>query len=268
MADSLPTTNKSLGQHWLTDTIVLEDICAAAEIEPADTVLEIGPGPGTLTAFLVEQAKQVIAVEFDRDLAKALPHKVKAPNLEVVTRDILSFDLTSLPTDYVVVANIPYYITSKLIRTLSESTNQPKRAVILVQKEVAERVAAAPGDMSLLSVSAQYYWDVSLDAVVPAQLFTPPPKVDSQVLVMERREAPLFDDLSDPALFFQLVKAGFSARRKTLQNSLSGGLRISREVAGKLLADAGLSPTARPQELSLNDWHILYNQYQTIPADS
>lgn len=262
MSQQLPITNKSLGQHWLTDPMVLEDICDAADISQADTVLEIGPGPGSLTKLLVSVAKQVVAVEFDHDLAKSLRGRVTADNLTIIEQDILSFDLTALPADYVVVANIPYYITSKLIRTLSESSNPASRVVILVQKEVAERVAAGPGQMSLLSVSAQYYWEVSLDSVVPAQLFTPPPKVDSQVLVMHRRLSPLFDDVGDCREFFQLVKAGFSARRKTLQNSLSGGLRISREVAGQLLLDAGLSPATRPQELGLDDWRRLFVCYR------
>lgn len=266
MADVLPLTNKSLGQHWLTDSVVLEDICAAAEIDASDTVLEIGPGPGALTKILVSQAREVIAVEFDRDLTQALPQRVPADNLHVVQNDILSFDLTSLPANYIVVANIPYYITSKLIRVMSETTNPAMRVVILVQKEVAERVAAEPGKMSLLSVSAQYYWEVSLDSVVPARLFTPPPKVDSQVLVMERRTKPVFADAVDSKQFFQLVKAGFSARRKTLQNSLSGGLRISREAAENLLLGAGLSPTSRPQELSLEQWRQLYVCYTMLPA--
>lgn len=265
MPHDLPATNKSLGQHWLSDQMILEDICDAAQIEQGDTVLEIGPGPGTLTSILVEKADHVVAVEFDTELATQLSARVKADNLTIVSQDILSFDLTTLPSDYVVVANIPYYITSKLIRTLSESMNQPKRIVILVQKEVAERVAAEPGDMSLLSITAQYYWDVSLDAIVPARLFTPPPKVDSQVLVMERKAIKVLGEDAKPASFFRLVKAGFSARRKTLQNSLSGGLRISREQAGKLLTAAGLSPTARPQELSMEDWVSLYIEYERLP---
>lgn len=237
----------------------------AAQLTATDTVLEIGPGPGALTRQLTTQARQVVAVEFDQALARALPGRVPANNLTVVTADIVKFDLTTLPADFIVVANIPYYITSKLIRLLSESTNPPKRAVLLIQKEVAERVAAAPGSMSLLSVTAQYYWQVSLGVNVPAHLFTPPPKVDSQVLILERRADPLFEAPIDTSQFFQVVKAGFSARRKTLQNSLSGGLRVSREVAAQLLATAHLSPTARPQELSLHDWHAVYEQYQHLP---
>jgi len=258
VSQNIPT-NKSLGQHWLQDEFVLSDIASAARLSRHDTVLEIGPGPGTLTAVLAPQVKQVVAVEFDHQLAQELPHRVDATNLRVVVSDILRFDLTQLPPGYIVVANIPYYLTSKLIRVLSESTNPAKRVVLLVQKEVAERVAAKSGDMSLLSVSAQFYWEVTLDAVVPATLFVPPPKVDSQVLIMERRTRPPINVDTKP--FFTLVKAGFSARRKTLQNSLAGGLRISREVAGDMLTNAGLSPAARPQELGLEQWGDLYQAY-------
>jgi 16S rRNA (adenine1518-N6/adenine1519-N6)-dimethyltransferase len=256
--DQIPT-DKSLGQHWLSDDVVLADIVAAADMTADDTVLEIGPGPGTLTKHLVASAGQVVAVEFDQKLASELPTRVKADNLRVVQSDILWFDLTKLPPDYVVVANIPYYLTSKLVRVLSESSNQAKTVVLLVQKEVAERLAAPAGQMSLLSVSAQFYWQVELDSVVPAALFTPPPKVDSQVVVMHRIDGGKFS--VDQPTFFRLVKAGFSARRKTLQNSLSGGLRISREAAGELLEAADLSPTARPQELSLDDWYRLYQAH-------
>lgn len=259
--DQIPT-DKSLGQHWLTDDTVLADVVAAADVTPEDTVLEIGPGPGTLTKHLVSSAGRVVAVEFDQKLATELPKRVHADNLRVVESDILKFDLTKLPSEYIVVANIPYYLTSKLVRVLSESSNQAKTVVLLVQKEVAERVAAPAGKMSLLSVSAQFYWRVELDSVVPAALFTPPPKVDSQVVVMHRIDSGKFQ--VDQRAFFQLVKAGFSARRKTLQNSLAGGLRISREAAGELLVAADLSPTARPQELSLDDWHRLYEAY--IPS--
>lgn len=256
--DQIPT-DKSLGQHWLSDHDVLADIVAAADVTADDTVLEIGPGPGTLTKHLVALAGQVVAVEFDQKLALELPTRVKANNLQVVQSDILRFDLTKLPSDYVVVANIPYYLTSKLVRVLSESSNQAKTVVLLVQKEVAERLAAPAGQMSLLSVSAQFYWRVELDSVVPAALFTPPPKVDSQVVVMQRIDGGRFS--VDQSVFFRLVKAGFSARRKTLQNSLAGGLRISREAAGELLEAADLSPTARPQELSLDDWYRLYQAH-------
>jgi 16S rRNA (adenine1518-N6/adenine1519-N6)-dimethyltransferase len=133
-------------------------------------------------------------------------------------------------------------------------------AVLLLQKEVAERVAAEPGDMSVLSVTAQFYWQVSLDAEVPARLFTPPPKIDSQILVMNRRPEPLFADVNAKA-FFQLVKAGFAQRRKTLLNSLSAGLQLNREQVQDVCARADIDPKRRAQTLSLDEWHALYRAY-------
>lgn len=253
----IPKTKKSLGQHWLSDVTTLQYICDAGEVGADDTVLEIGAGTGTLTSLLVKQAKKVVAVEFDQALAVRLPERLKVDNLEVVQQDILSFDLTSLPPDYKVIANIPYYLTSNLIRVLSESTNQASTVVLLVQKEVAERVAAKQGQMSLLSVSAQFYWKVSLGDVVEAELFTPPPKVDSRVLIMKRRSKPMFVDV-DEKTFFRIVKAGYSARRKTLLNSLAGGLRTDKEQIQQILELAQIKPSLRAQNLSLDDWWALY----------
>jgi 16S rRNA (adenine1518-N6/adenine1519-N6)-dimethyltransferase len=251
-----PSTKKSLGQHWLDDQTSLDAMLDAAEISLDDVVLEIGPGPGTLTEELVSSAKQVTAVEFDADLAQELPLRVPAENLTVVNQDILRFDLTSMPPNYKVVANIPYYLTSKLLRVLCESPNHFSKAAILIQKEVAERVCAKPGDMSLLSVSVQFYCEATLGPVVKAELFTPPPKVDSQILKLSFRDKPLFD--VDTKAFFRVVKAGFAQRRKTLLNSLSGGLQLSRQETEALIIKAGLAPTVRAQNLSLEDWHSLY----------
>lgn len=257
----LPLTNKSLGQHWLQDQSILEAIIDAGEVQPHDVVLEIGPGPGTLTKPLCERVDHVVAVEFDQQLANTLEQRVQAKNLSVVSQDILTFDFSTLPADYVVVANIPYYLTSNLIRVLSETPNRAKRVVLLIQKEVAERVCAAPGDMSLLSVSAQFYWEATLDIVVPAHLFTPPPKVDSQVLVLNRREVPLFDVSTKD--YFRIVKAGFSERRKMLRSSLSGGLHISKQEADALLEKAGIDGSLRAQSLTLQQWYDLYTAHNT-----
>lgn len=257
----LPSTNKSLGQHWLQDEAALDAMLEAAEVEPEDTVLEIGPGPGTLTQKLAKQARQVVAVEFDSELALALPRRVPADNLAVVQQDILRFDLSSLPPGYKVVANIPYYLTSNLLRVLCESPNHFSRAALLVQKEVAERVCAWPGAMSLLSVSVQFYCEARLGDVVPAYLFTPPPKVDSQVLELSYRSRPLLPGV-DSKVFFQVVKAGFSQRRKTLLNALSSGLHLTREQTLDLLSQAGIEPTARAQTLDLQRWHDLYKVFQ------
>jgi 16S rRNA (adenine1518-N6/adenine1519-N6)-dimethyltransferase len=253
---SQPNPKKSLGQHWLKDEAALSAMSEAAAVQPGDTVLEIGPGLGTLTKLLTEKAENVIAVEFDEQLAAELARRVPADNLQVIHQDILSFDFTSLSPDYKIVANIPYYLTSNLIRVISETANQPSVAAILVQKEVARRVAAEPGAMSLLSVTAQFYWDVSLGREVSAELFEPPPKVDSQILILKRRSQPMFD--VDPKAFFRLVKAGFSQRRKTLLNSLAGGLHLARPEAEALFKKAQVDPQRRPQTLSLQEWHSIY----------
>jgi len=252
-----PLTNKALGQHWLNDADSLQAMLTGADIGPQDTVLEIGPGPGALTQLLVKAAKQVVAVEFDAGLARGLPARVPANNLRVVQQDILQFNLNTLPAGYKVVANIPYYLTSKLIRVLCESQNPFSKATLLIQKEVAERVCAKPGDMSLLSVSAQFYCETGFGPIVPAELFTPPPKVDSQILQLTMRTAPLFENV-DTKLFFRVVKAGFAQRRKTWLNSLGAGLQIPREAAVQLLENADINPGTRAQNLSLTEWHNLY----------
>jgi 16S rRNA (adenine1518-N6/adenine1519-N6)-dimethyltransferase len=256
-------TNKNLGQHWLSDNASLEAICDAAEVGPEDVVLEIGPGLGTLTAKLARRAKLVVAVEFDRQLAETLPQRVQAKNLQVVHHDILTFNLSELPKNYKVVANVPYYITSRIVQLLLESENPPISTTLLVQKEVAERISAEPGDMSVLAVSAQLYAEPELDLVIPAHLFQPPPEVDSQIITLRRRSHPLFPDI-DLKDLFKLVKAGFSERRKKLRSSLSGGLGISKEKAEELLRRANVSPDARAQELSLEDWAKLTRTYTDL----
>ncbi len=253
----LPYARKSLGQHWLTDLPSLEAMAEAVAVNDQDTILEIGPGAGTLTKVLADRAQRVIAVELDPALVARLPSRVLAQNLEVVQANILAYDFDSVPQPYKVVANIPYYLTSNLIRVLSESANPPSQAALLVQKEVAVRASAQPGQMSLLSVTAQYYWEISLGEIVPALLFTPPPKVDSQILILRQRPEPLFKDV-EPAKFFNIVKAGFNERRKTLVNSLSGGLRLAKTDTQALLDKAGLDGRLRAQNLSLEDWHNLY----------
>ena len=256
VSDVIP--KKALGQHWLHDTAVLRSICDAAEVQTGDVVLEVGPGLGTLTKQLLQRGAQVTAVEFDETLTQKLKDVVwedGPPN--IIQQDILAFDLTSLPAGYKVVANIPYYLTSNLIRVLCESSNPFSTAAILIQKEVAERVAAQPGQMSLLSISAQFYCDVSLGPIVRAEMFTPPPKVDSQVLVLKYRTEPLFEDV-DVKQFFRVVKAGFSQKRKTLVNSLSAGLAIEKDQVREMLATADIPENTRAQALSLDDWYALY----------
>jgi 16S rRNA (adenine1518-N6/adenine1519-N6)-dimethyltransferase len=253
-----PEAKKSLGQHWLEDLTALQAMVQAAQVKLSDHVLEIGPGYGTLTEELLATGATVTALEFDASLIKGLMKKfANVPELQVEQGDIRTYDFTQQPADYKVVANIPYYLTSNLIQLLSETPNQPTYAVLLIQKEVAERAAAQPGDMSLLSITSQFYWETSLDMVVGAELFSPPPKIDSQILVLKRRDQPLFNDV-DAKQFFRLVKAGFSQKRKTLLNSLSGGLAIDRDAAMSMLKKAQIDPRRRAQTLSLQEWHALY----------
>lgn len=252
--------NKSLGQHWLRDRDVLAHIADCADVNDSDTILEIGPGLGTLTSELLRRAHDVIAVEFDSELARKLPAQFPGKNLKVTNEDILSFDLSILPAGYKVVANVPYYITSKIVQTLMTATNKPSVAVLLVQREVAERLAATLGDMSILAISAQVFAEVSLGDVVPAALFTPPPKVDSQVVILRTRTAPLVavDDEKD---FFRVVKAGFSAKRKKLRSSLAGGLGLSKTDVEILLKNADISPDIRAEDLAITDWKRLQSAY-------
>lgn len=256
--------NKALGQHWLKDRYILEAIADCAVISEQDTILEIGPGLGTLTSILLGRAKQVVAVEFDEELAGKLPAQFPGKNLKVVTGDILSFNLSSLPRDYIVVANVPYYITSKIVQLLSEASNPPKTTVMLVQKEVAERIAARPGEMSILGIAAQVYAVAELGPIVLAEHFTPPPKVDSQVVILQRRETPLFGSV-DEKDFFRVVKAGFSERRKKLRSSLSGGLTMEKSKVDGILERVGIGTDARAQELAIEDWQRLA---ETVKNDS
>ena len=245
-----------MGQHWLHDEFSLNAVIDAADIGSNDVVLEVGPGLGTLTDILVKRAGRVIAVEYDENLARKLAGFVRADNLQVVYEDILKFDVTQLPSGYKVVANIPYYLTSNLLRTLCESPNPPEVMSLLVQKEVAQRIAAGPGQMSLLSVSVQLYYTPKLHQIVPAKLFTPPPKVDSQIISLTSHNDPLFKDF-DSRQLFRVVKAGFAGRRKKLRSSLAAGLHLDKPKVDEILSLAEINGDLRAQELSLQDWYRL-----------
>lgn len=254
---------KSFGQNWLRDEATLSEIVDAAELSIKDTVLEVGPGLGTLTNKLGQKAGKVVAVEADQDL---IPHLLdqaaKVNNLEIVTGDILKYNLGDLPLGYKVVANIPYYLTSNLIRNLLEAQNPPSLMVLLIQKEVAERIVAKPGQMSVLSFSVQYYATASIVRGVDRELFDPVPKVDSSVIKIVRRGEPAFT--ADFKQLFRLVKVGFGEKRKMLRNSLSGGLHIEQTKAEELLVNASIPVTARAQELSMPQWQRLYEAAITL----
>lgn len=253
---------KELGQHWLKDPEILADIAEAAELEKDDFVLEIGPGLGTLTSRLLARAGSVLAVEFDPDLARKLPGQFPGKNLTVVNEDILQFDLGQLPLGYKVVANVPYYITSKIVEKLMTAENKPRLVVLLVQKEVAERIAASPGEMSILAVATQVYAEAELDIEVSRQFFTPPPKVDSQVVLLRTRQHPLVAK-EDEKLFFRVVKAGFSAKRKKLRSSIAAGLALDKPIAENLLHQASINPELRAEDLSIDQWQVLTEAYKS-----
>jgi 16S rRNA (adenine1518-N6/adenine1519-N6)-dimethyltransferase len=262
MLNNEPLPKKSMGQHWLSDSDALEAMCNAANIHPGELVFEIGPGTGELTAKLLEHKAKVIALEYDDQLLQVLHERFKSINAEQLTLlegDVRTYDFTNIPvSNYKIVANIPYYLTANLMRRLTDNIiNKPTTAVLLVQKEVAERVAAVPGDMSIIAVAAQFYYSVTLGRVVKAELFTPPPKVDSQILIMNYDPNPLYSNI-DAKLFFRIVKAGFSQRRKTLLNTLSGGLQIPRIEVETILEEVKIETQTRAQSLSLNDWFNLY----------
>ncbi len=248
--------NKGLGQHFLIDAESVEAIIDAAEITSDDTVLEVGPGLGVMTDQLAKTGAQIVAVETDSNLVELLNRRLP-DNVRVEEADVLKFNLSNLPTNYKVVANVPYYITSAIIRLLMESKNPPISSVLLIQKEVAERIAAKPGDMSILALSVQYYADVELVVDVPRDRFYPIPNVDSTVIKLTRKAQPAFK--ADTHKLFRLIKAGFGEKRKQLRNSLSGGLQITTDQSAELIAQAGLSETARAQELSLEQWKSLYD---------
>ncbi len=251
--------HKGLGQNFLHDPVALEKIVSAAEITPTDTVLEIGPGLGSLTRYLAASAKEVVAVELDQHLLPPLK-AILAPyaNVRLIHGDILELSPSDLiqESNYVVAANIPYYITSAVIRHLLESKSKPRRIVLTIQKEVAQRICEKPGDMSLLALSVQVYGKPRIAAHIPAGAFTPPPNVDSAVLTIEIYPHPLIpDELLD--IFFKLIKAGFAQKRKTLRNSLSSGLSISPIEAAELLNRAGIDPQRRAETLSIEEWQRL-----------
>ena len=255
---------KSLGQNFLIEPAGLTRAINAAELSGKEEVLEIGAGLGSLTYLLAQTCASVTAVEIDPRMLAPLSEALKPfANVRVVQGDILELDPASLVSqeNYVVVANIPYYITSALIRHILESDRQPSRLVLTVQKEVAQRICAEPGDLSLLALSVQVYGQPRLAAHIPASAFYPPPQVDSAVLRVDLYPQPRIpEDQLDT--FFHLAKLAFAQKRKTLRNTLSAGLRWPPERAAGLLAEAGIDPMRRAETLSLDEWAQMVSVYR------
>jgi len=248
--------NKLLGQNFLVDKNILKKIIDAANLSPDDLVLEVGPGTGVLTEGLVRHAGCVIAVEKDKSLAAALKVKFSGTkNLKIIEDDILEFIKQGEVTteqDYRVIANIPYYLTSHLIRLLLESTNPPKEMILMIQKEVAQRICAAPPKMTLLAVATQFYAQPKIIASVSKNSFWPAPKVDSAIIKITPHQN--FSGQVDPKIFFQVVRAGFAHPRKQLGGNLSGGLKIKKDQVSETLAKAKIKNSQRAETLTIEDW--------------
>lgn len=254
---------KALGQHFLVDGRILNRLLTAAELTPADVVLEVGPGRGALTRQLLRRAGRVIAIELDAALAAALPARLGHPaHLEVVNADARTVDLAALldgATPYKVIANLPYYAANPILRRFLEmdAAYRPQLLTVMVQREVADSIAAAPGRMAMLSVAVQYYAVPRLICAVPPAAFRPPPKVASAVVRLDLRPQPAVA-VADSAAFFALVRAGFAAPRKQLRNSLGQGLRQPGSAIDPLLAAAAIDGRRRAETLSLEEWAALY----------
>ncbi|MBI3159495.1 MAG: ribosomal RNA small subunit methyltransferase A [Chloroflexi bacterium] len=252
-----------MGQNFLIDPGALKKVVTAAAIPPGSTILEIGPGVGSLTRYLALAARRVVAVELDERLLPPLA-EVLGPhaNVKVVPGDILAADVDALVDGepYDVVANIPYYITSAVVRHLLTARQRPGSITLTVQAEVAGRICAGPGAHSLLSLSVQIFGNPSIRAHIPGGAFYPPPKVDSAVVHIG-----LYDQPAVPAgrmdVFFRLLKAGFSQKRKNLRNSLSAGLGMEKAQVEGLLEKAGLDPSRRAQTLNVPEWLALVDAY-------
>ena len=253
--------NKAFGQNFLVDRAILQRIIEAAEIEPNDQVLEVGAGTGVLTRELAKHARRVVAVELERDMLALLAKTTgEFRNVELLARNLLYLDPQEVfeQEPYKLVANLPYYITAPTFRHFLESGNAPSLLVVMVQYEVAQRIVAGPGDLSLLGVSIQFYGQPKIIAHVPARAFYPAPKVDSAILRVDlRKQVPLTPEQRDS--FFRLVQAGFAERRKQLHNSLTHHLHQKNEEVRASLTAANIDPSRRAETLSIEDWLRLWH---------
>jgi len=265
---------KDFGQNFMLDKEVIGDMVKAAEITEDDIVLEIGPGLGVLTEELIKRAKKVIAVEKDERLLPILKENTLGvqdqthpkgvfENLEVINEDILRIQVTGKEDsilgnqEYKIVANLPFYISSPIFRKFLEYERRPKSMTVMIQKEVAEKITAEPGDMNILAVSVQFYAKAEIVRLVKKSSFFPKPRVDVAVIKITPYEKPLFD--VDTKKFFRIVKAGFGEKRKKLVNSLSGGLQIDKEKIRQIIIDLKLDENTRAEELALTDWNFFYD---------
>jgi 16S rRNA (adenine1518-N6/adenine1519-N6)-dimethyltransferase len=254
--------NKAFGQNFLIDRAVLEQIVAAAELDATEQVLEVGAGTGVLTRELAKQARRVVAVELERDMLALLAETTTGyPNVEILARNLLYLNPQDVfgTEPYKLVANLPYYITAPTFRHFLESTNPPRLFVVMVQYEVAKRMVATPGNLSLLGISVQFYGKPRIIAHVPAMAFFPAPKVDSAILCLDVYEKPPLT-LRERDTFFRLVQAGFSEKRKQVHNSLASGLHRKDDEIRAWLAATGIDAKRRAETLSIEEWLRLWQE--------
>ena len=261
-----PRAKKSLGQNFLVDRRVRAKIVEAADISPTDTILEVGPGRGFLTKALAERARRVVAVELDDAIIPRLREKFAGcDNVEIIEGDARTVDFNCLvgtATEYKVVANLPYYAATPIVRRFLEAPHKPTTLVVMVQKEVGIEMTAPPGKMGILSVATQVYGRPRIVTSVPPKAFRPQPNVTSAVVRIDTYTEPAIA-FGNAERFFTLVRAGFSAPRKQLHNSLKNGLNTSPDEVMTLLQNTGISPTRRAQTLSIAEWGDLYREYDS-----
>lgn len=253
--------NKSFGQNFLVDKNVFEKIIETADLSNDDFVLEIGPGIGGLTNLLAQKAKLVLAIEKDYDLVTLLRKQFKSQNnIKIIHADILRYDLGQIKDRYKVVANLPYQITSPCIRKFLTEENKPKEMILMVQREVAQRICAKPGtrERGFLTVLVEFFADAQIIENVDRTCFWPVPGVDSAILKISSKYQVVSSKQIDPESFFRLVKAGFSQKRRQIHNPLKANLHLSKDRIFDILKKAGIRPEMRAEELSLKEWVKLY----------
>lgn len=269
------SANKKLGQHFLIEKEAIEVMTKAAELTKSDFVVEIGPGFGVLTLPVAELAGRVLAIETDKKILEILKAVGSGySNLEIMPASILKLTgdylhdrfqewskAMSGKTRYKMVSNLPYYITSNIIKLFLDTQKKPEMIVVMVQKEVAERIIAEAGEMSILAISVQIYGKPEIVRIVPRTSFWPKPEVDSAILKITTYKKPPYD-IPDQKRFFRIVKAGFGEKRKQIHNSIGGGLRLDPEVVDEILIKSGIDPTARPQDLIIEQWVNLYHNLE------
>jgi 16S rRNA (adenine1518-N6/adenine1519-N6)-dimethyltransferase len=252
--------NKTFGQNFLMDEIVLQDMVDVAEVDKKDVIVEVGPGITNLTKFLLDKAGQVISIEKDDQFIPILNSlKKKYKNFSYVHSDVLQVDLEKLTegfSKYKVVANIPYYVTGKIIQKFLSVKNKPLSMTLLMQKEVAENLTSKPGNLNLLAISVQLHGEARLVEIVPAQKFYPAPKVNSAVVHIELFKKPKYE-IEDEKFFFKVIKACFLGKRKQIHNTLTNNLKLEKKLVEQILKDSNLSPDMRPQQLSIPQWITL-----------